>query len=76
MLFLLLFVVRQEEPEVEKKRQNLIIESAQSKAQLKEIEDPRAGRIDRVAGLGASSLSDPSRRDGHFERIRHGTVFL
>jgi len=28
-----------EEPEVEKKRQNLIIESAQSKAQLKEIED-------------------------------------
>ena len=30
---------RQEEPEVEKKRQNLIIESAQSKAQLKEIED-------------------------------------
>ena len=44
--------------------------------QLKEIEDPRTGRIDRVAGLGASSLSDPSRRDGHFERIRHGTVFL
>lgn len=29
----------EEEPEVEKKRQNLIIESAQSKAQLKEIED-------------------------------------
>ncbi|CAJ1411101.1 unnamed protein product [Effrenium voratum] len=32
-------LVAKEEPEVEKKRQNLIIESAQSKAQLKEIED-------------------------------------
>merc|ERR1719310_2179889 len=32
-------LVAKEEPEVEKKRQNLIVESAQSKAQLKEIED-------------------------------------
>eukprot|EP00930_Biecheleria_cincta_P074768 TRINITY_DN6197_c0_g1_i1.p1 TRINITY_DN6197_c0_g1~~TRINITY_DN6197_c0_g1_i1.p1 ORF type:complete len:4188 (+),score=808.10 TRINITY_DN6197_c0_g1_i1:1794-12566(+) len=32
-------LVAKEEPEIEKKRQNLIIESAQSKAQLKEIED-------------------------------------
>jgi len=32
-------LVAKEEPDVEKKRQNLIIESAQSKAQLKEIED-------------------------------------
>eukprot|EP00927_Polykrikos_kofoidii_P046388 TRINITY_DN40623_c0_g4_i1.p1 TRINITY_DN40623_c0_g4~~TRINITY_DN40623_c0_g4_i1.p1 ORF type:complete len:2568 (-),score=563.58 TRINITY_DN40623_c0_g4_i1:159-7829(-) len=32
-------LVAKEEPEVEKKRQNLVIESAQSKAQLKEIED-------------------------------------
>merc|ERR1719272_2697828 len=32
-------LVAKEEPEVERKRQNLIIESAQSKAQLKEIED-------------------------------------
>merc|ERR1719401_2881133 len=31
--------VAKEEPEVEKKRINLVIESAQSKAQLKEIED-------------------------------------
>jgi len=32
-------LVSKEEPEVEKKRVNLVIESAQSKAQLKEIED-------------------------------------
>jgi len=32
-------LVAKEEPETEKKRQNLIVESAQSKAQLKEIED-------------------------------------
>jgi len=32
-------LVAKEEPEVEKKRQDLIVESAQSKAQLKEIED-------------------------------------
>ena len=32
-------LVAKEEPEVERKRQNLIVESAQSKAQLKEIED-------------------------------------
>lgn len=32
-------LVAKEEPEVERKRQNLIMESAQSKAQLKEIED-------------------------------------
>merc|ERR1719163_1229089 len=32
-------LVAAEEPEVEKKRQNLVVESAQSKAQLKEIED-------------------------------------
>merc|ERR1719265_2291683 len=32
-------LVAKEEPETEKKRQNLVVESAQSKAQLKEIED-------------------------------------
>jgi dynein heavy chain len=32
-------LVAKEEPETERKRQNLIVESAQSKAQLKEIED-------------------------------------
>jgi len=32
-------LVAKEEPEVERKRQNLIVESAQSKAQLQEIED-------------------------------------
>ncbi|CAJ1371943.1 unnamed protein product [Effrenium voratum] len=32
-------LVAKEEPEVERKRQNLVVESAQSKAQLKEIED-------------------------------------
>jgi dynein heavy chain, axonemal len=32
-------LVAREEPETERKRQNLIVESAQSKAQLKEIED-------------------------------------
>merc|ERR1719158_1794357 len=32
-------LVAKEEPEVEKKRVNLVIESAASKAQLKEIED-------------------------------------
>jgi len=32
-------LVSKEEPEVEKKRVNLVIESAASKAQLKEIED-------------------------------------
>eukprot|EP00439_Symbiodinium_sp_Y106_P017147 s1754_g2.t1 len=33
-------LVAKEEPEVERKRQNLVVESAQSKAQLKEIEEP------------------------------------
>mmetsp|Transcript_49836 Transcript_49836/g.161224 ORF Transcript_49836/g.161224 Transcript_49836/m.161224 type:complete len:2909 (-) Transcript_49836:280-9006(-) len=33
------YLVALEEPEVEKKRQSLVVESAQSKAQLKEIED-------------------------------------
>merc|ERR1719355_162382 len=32
-------LVAKEEPETERKRQNLVVESAQSKAQLKEIED-------------------------------------
>merc|ERR1719313_3164355 len=32
-------LVAREEPDTEKKRQNLIVESATSKAQLKEIED-------------------------------------
>eukprot|EP00928_Gymnodinium_smaydae_P068047 TRINITY_DN5109_c0_g5_i1.p1 TRINITY_DN5109_c0_g5~~TRINITY_DN5109_c0_g5_i1.p1 ORF type:complete len:4182 (+),score=1201.92 TRINITY_DN5109_c0_g5_i1:1381-13926(+) len=36
---LLGYLVAKEEPEVEKKRVNLVIESAQSKAQLKELED-------------------------------------
>merc|ERR1719169_240157 len=36
---LLAQLVAKENPEMEKKRQDLVIESAQSKAQLKEIED-------------------------------------
>merc|ERR1719498_259755 len=47
---LLGILVAKEEPETERKRQNLVVESAASKAQLKEIEDKILELLSNASG--------------------------